>query len=120
MDKSKVPEGFTPEKISINPDNPTELWYGGPDPDVGADFYYRGNEDTAQILAAYLVHAAQSLPAALQVNSELREALSNLLLRNPVFRSKPVGAPNSPARLFQEATIRAEDHARALLERTKP
>lgn len=50
---------------------------------------------------------------------ELREALAALVTVAPAFRAKDVGAPNSFARTAQELHIKAEDNARAILEKTK-
>jgi hypothetical protein len=40
---------------------------------------------------------------------ELLKALKQCIEDNPVFRSKPVGAPGSPARLEQDLRIENED-----------
>lgn len=45
----------------------------------------------------------------------LADALRNLLSDHPVFRSKPMGAPNSDARRAQERAIKAEEEAKAVL-----
>ena len=42
-------------------------------------------------------------------NKELLEALENIIKANPVFRSKPVGAPNSQARDEQNWQIECEE-----------
>lgn len=46
---------------------------------------------------------------------EMAKALRELLSLNPVFKLKPLGAPNSAVRLGQDAAIKAEDDARAAL-----
>ena len=47
--------------------------------------------------------------------AELYLALRDLVQGNPVFRSKPVGAPGSIMRTQQDAAILVEDAARKLL-----
>lgn len=42
---------------------------------------------------------------------ELLAALKNMVSAKPAFRSKPVGAPNSVARIQQEYEIKLEDEA---------
>lgn len=58
--------------------------------------------------ADFIVRACNS-------HAALVEALEAMLAAYPAFRSKPVGAPNSDARIKQEEEIRLEDYARAAL-----
>lgn len=50
--------------------------------------------------------------------TRLRRALATLIVRNPVFRSKPCGAPCSVERMRQDEAIAAEDDARTALRDT--
>jgi hypothetical protein len=56
---------------------------------------------------------------ATTLEKELYEALEWYLHARPAFRSMPVGAPGSPARLGQEAAIAAEDKAKAALAKAR-
>jgi hypothetical protein len=57
------------------------------------------------------------------VNADLLKALEDLLTYDrvvrPAFRSMPVGAPNSQARLDQDKLIAVEDAALAAIKRAK-
>jgi hypothetical protein len=46
----------------------------------------------------------------------LREVLREYLAEYPAFRSRPVGGPQSKARVRQDSLASLEDRARALLE----
>jgi len=52
-------------------------------------------------------------------HTELRAALERMVKAFQPFRSKPIGAPHSPARLEQEEQIAAHDQARAVLRETE-
>lgn len=66
--------------------------------------------------AALVVAAVAAFdPDREQRVAELRDAVRRLLIMNPVFRSKPIGAPNSIARAEQHDLIEVEDEVRALL-----
>jgi hypothetical protein len=58
---------------------------------------------------AYLIAAAPDLYAALR----------QLLATRPAFTSKPIGAPHSPARLEQEAAIKADHDARRAIAKAE-
>lgn len=49
--------------------------------------------------------------------AELAEALQTYVLKFPAFRTKPVGAEGSIARIEQQLAIELEDQAKALLAR---
>jgi len=51
---------------------------------------------------------------------ELRAALERMVKAFQPFRSKPMGAPHSPARLEQEEQIAAHDQAREILKGMEP
>jgi len=50
---------------------------------------------------------------------ELRAALERMVKAFQPFRSKPMGAPHSPARLEQEEQIAAHDQACSVLRETE-
>ena len=51
----------------------------------------------------------------IQVIEEMRALLTEYVTYFPAFRAKPVGSPGTDARVQQEADIRREDRARAVL-----
>ena len=51
---------------------------------------------------------------------ELRSALERMVKAFQPFRSKPMGAPHSPARLEQEEQIAAHDQAGKILKGMEP
>lgn len=56
-------------------------------------------------------------PLLCEAAPELLAALKNVVAGRPAFRSKPIGAPGSVARIEQDHEIRLEDEALAAISK---
>lgn len=75
--------------------------------------------DDAFIQIRYPTDEDMALLRVMATAPELLQALKDYVAFSPAFRSKPMGAPNSIARIGQSAHILIEDRARAAIAKAE-